>query len=71
MTDTPGTATSDLMNAPADAFPVTTQQAREAAFATMQKLRADPDYRAAYLRGDAGTKAEVQQLMRQSTRRQP
>lgn len=59
MSDTPGTATSDLMNAPAPAFPVTAQQAREQAFATMQKLRADPDYKAAFLRGDAQTKAEV------------
>lgn len=56
---TPGTATSDLINAPADAFPVATQQQREQAFATIQKLRADPDYKAAYLRGDKAVQAEV------------
>ena len=49
----------DLIAPAANTFPVTTQPAREAAFATMQKLRADPDYKAAYLRGDAQTKTEV------------
>jgi hypothetical protein len=50
--------TSDLL-APATPSPITTQQVREAAFATMQKLRADPDYKAAYLRGDKTIHAEV------------
>jgi len=52
MTDAPGASDPTL---PA----VTTQQAREQAFGVMQKLRADPDYRASYLRGDAQTKTEV------------
>lgn len=60
MAETTGTATSDLMNAPAATpGPVTTQQAREQAFSVMQRLRADDDYRASYLRGDVATKAEV------------
>jgi hypothetical protein len=59
MSDAPGA--SELMNNPADTPGVTASQPqREAAFAVMQRLRADPEYRAAYLRGDATTKAEVQ-----------
>jgi hypothetical protein len=60
MPDAPAPVASDLIAPAGNTFPVATQQQREAAFATMQKLRADPDYRAAYLRGNATVKAEVQ-----------
>jgi hypothetical protein len=57
MSNTPGA--SDLAAAGASAPAVTTQEVRQAAFATLQRLRADGDYRAAYLRGDPVTHAEV------------
>jgi hypothetical protein len=59
MVDNPGAGASSLLNTPADAFPVTTREAHEQAYAIVRRARYDSDYRSKLQSGDAAALAEV------------
>jgi hypothetical protein len=66
MTDTPVTS-SDLMSPQTAPQLETTQGQREAAFATLQRLRSDADFKEKYLRRDDATVKAVEEAHRLTT----